>query len=132
MCRDLNGRRLVRAGLGVLLILGMHGASFPDAHAERITRGGRCTGELDSVALRGAVRLEHLAETGWETMSGNFRARGSRMQFDAYLHDGVGTGRMWETLGQKDPTNIEVTLRSGGFALRTGQGSIARFECQGL
>jgi hypothetical protein len=130
MPKSMNARQCGRRVLGMLVALGACCTSLRDANAERITRGGRCTGELDGVALRGAVQLEHLAEPGWETMSGNFGGRGIRLHFEAHLHNGTGPGRMWDKAKHHGPMHIEVTLRRGGFTLRRGQGFDAVFECK--
>jgi len=129
MRKTLNARRRGR-GLGALVAFAACCASLRDANAERITRGGRCTGELYGVALRGAVQLEYLAEPGWETISGNFGGRGTRLHFEAQLHNGVGPGRMWYSGKPHRPTDIELTLRPGGFTLRRGHGVDAVFACQ--
>jgi hypothetical protein len=130
MPQFMIARQRGRRALGMLVALACCTA-LRDANAERITRGGRCTAELEGVARRGAVQLEHLAEPAWETMAGNFEGRGIRLHFEAQIHNGTGTGRMWDKAKHQGPMHIEVALRHGGFTLRRGPGFRRRVRVQG-
>jgi hypothetical protein len=131
MRQSFNFRSRGRRGVGLLIVFAACCASLRDASAERITRGARCTGDLHGVALHGAIQLEHLAEPEWETISGNFRGRGTRLRFEAQIHNGAGTGRMWDLGKPNRSAHIELTLHQGGFALRWAQDVHAVFACEG-
>jgi hypothetical protein len=126
-------RAIIGAGLTIAacLVGSVHWAALPEANAALIVRGGRCTGSLGGKALRGAVELEPLAEPQVERMLGNFTAPGTRIRFEAYLRDGKGTGRLWNTAGPQRVTNLTVDLRSDGFSLHPDGGTPTRFECRG-
>jgi hypothetical protein len=126
-------RQVVRRGLGALLVLGAC-CALHEAHAERTVRGARCSGELAGEALRGAIRLEHLAERGFEAMSGHFNGNGNgrRLELEVLLQDGVGNGRLWEAAPSGRAWPIDVQLRGSELSLRTHGGARGRFACEGL
>jgi hypothetical protein len=124
------GQRATRKAIGVWLIAGLCGVTLLGV-APSEDRGGRCTGELDGKVLRGAITIRTVAMPEIEHVVGNFASRQLRVELEAYLQKGSGSGTLRYMGAPPHITNVDVELRRGGFILRTHAGSKSLFSCNG-